>query len=334
MSRSVQLAVGISYTTNQNKRINYKSVDIPFNINVGDEWTEEDIIQRFKPRINLTSNVASNTTVSINGESSDLTANIIKKGNKKRSANSTQKRVVKPRNVGQPMTTRGKDKGKAKEMTQSTSADNSDSDSSNLTPPPPIISATKDKPERVKKSTKTAFATSAKQLAEDEVVSKHWKEFSHKTSADMIYLGEKTIPLSKAYFGEKALEKQTNRQTHLVYKDDAIILLVQPNSTDVRLARIVSFDSLRAVRVRESKSRKPIFGFQLKKESKVLNFLKLYGFNDDDWIHLFPNVNHDLFLPDYESKLVYSLKVSSKKLNIDLEKLSDDQVTSIQEKLL
>lgn len=48
MSRSVQLAVGISYTTNQNKRINYKSVDIPFNINVSDEWTEEDIIQRCK----------------------------------------------------------------------------------------------------------------------------------------------------------------------------------------------------------------------------------------------------------------------------------------------
>lgn len=268
MSRSIELLVNVKFTTRDNK-INNKLIKLPLNFNISDEYTDDEIIKRFKPRINLISNGEINSEVSVNGVASDV------------SYLSSRKRKRR----------------------------NAELDTSSLSPPPGQPTHNK--------------------LTRNPTISKYWQEFSNKTNLDSIYLSEHVIPLYKSFFGKASLESATNRKIHMVYQNDAIVLLVEPTSSTLNLARIIDFDSIDAIKIRESKGKEPMFGFKLKPDSLLSLYLKQFNFSDSDWITLFPDSRHPLFLPDYESRLVFNLKLLAKKKKLQIDKVTDDQIVSM-----
>ncbi|TIA71748.1 hypothetical protein E3P91_02376 [Wallemia ichthyophaga] len=276
MARSIEIQVEVQYTTSDNKTKN-KLIQLPLNFNLSDENTDDEIINKFKPRINLVSNDQVNTSVTVNGMNSDVSWN--------------------PWNSRNP--------GRKRKWRD-----------------PEIAAEMADEMAREGPST-------APKSYPNPIISKHWQEFSVKTNLDKIYLSEHIIPLYKSFFGKSSLEGATNRNMHLLYKQDALVLLVEPTSSTLHVARIIDFDSIDSIKIRESKGKEPMFGFKLKPNSLVSIYLKQFNFNNDDWITLFPDSRHPLFLPDNESKLVYNLKLLAKKEKVEIVKLPDEQIVSL-----
>ncbi|TIA87441.1 hypothetical protein E3P99_03158 [Wallemia hederae] len=251
-------------------------IKIPLNLNISDKYTDEEIIRRFKPRINIESNSDINSIISVNGR-------VSKVGKRRRkNVNKTPSKPTKP----------------------------DSSDSSSLSPPPGLPTHSS--------------------LIKNDTIAKYWEEYASEQSLDKIYLSQHIIPLYKTFFGKVSLENATNRRIHMIYRHDAIVLLVEPTSSTLNVARIIDFDSIQAIKIRESKGKEPMFAFKLKHDSVLAVYLKQFNFHSNtDWITLFPDSRHSLFLPDYESKMVFNLKFLAKKSRLSLDKLSDEDVVKM-----